>query len=200
MTAGAITAICTGTSNDNACEGVGLYKKASENAQSRAVRSVVEATRNEHGVDPLVWLADAKAKRAALVERINGLTFQLASFNRQLGGKVYGSFAHALRDKLREKRDALREELAAAHVELTAVNAAIGAQKRELGFQDKVQSRREAKEEAERSFEREFFEMARRMLAKDVFDRIVVATIHAVGERGDAAALDAIARRRKVGR
>jgi hypothetical protein len=163
-----------------------MYKKTSDNEQSRARRTVEFSTQNDYGTDPTVFERENNQLIFNLVEQKRALEFKLGQVHRNLK-ECNPPWQHAptalgaeLKRKLLDQRDKIRSELADVMAQLMAAKAQRGDFLRHLRKEVKQSEKKELYEHAERTFEREFMVTAKQMLAGEIFDRIVVATIHRV--------------------
>ena len=148
-----------------------MFKSASKNEQSRMDRHEFTGRRNIYGIDDSAW-RDAHAEKEKLVERKRQVEQDLMKINDQIraAGRQLHTSGRAVNRNLFESWIGRRKKL--VH-DLRKIDDTL--------FEIRKMARqRESVDEL--SFERVFIQTAKKMLAGPVYDRIVKATIHAIGE------------------
>lgn len=148
-----------------------MFKNASDNAQSRARRAVVETTTNSAGVDEdtyrrgegrrdelVIRKKELESKAAAILLTIKQATGRARRTGRYSDGTHWNRWQRDL--------EATKAEIREVERELIPLNTA----------------RRNRMIVNERSFERVFIHLAKEMLAGPVYERLVAAAIHRVKE------------------
>lgn len=161
-----------------------MFKAASSNAVSRDRRLVTESRENTAGIDPSVFRREKTEKESLISQKLllqqksGKLKAQIALAKKRHSLNMNGQVAHAI---------VLKWELERSHigVEIAEVEKRLA----DLKFEARMaaadaMAKNEKKEDG---FDRVFKQMAKEMLAGPVYDRIVLATIHRLGERGVSA-------------
>ena len=161
-----------------------MFKKTSDNTQSREARKVTFSTKSDYGVDPTVFAEGNQKLRDALVGQIKEIEFKLGLIRYQLA-EAYREHNHELRRELLNERDRLREQIADLQLQLAAAKVERDGFLKRTKLEEQRQTRYEHRQEREEAFERTFIHMAKKMLAGEVFDRILIATIHQIREEHD---------------
>jgi|SRR6516165_4852824 hypothetical protein len=86
------------------------------------------------------------------------------------------------RSKLMDERDKLREQIAELRLQYSAARVERDGFLSRARREEHKQTQQERRQEHEESFERMFIHMAKKMLAGELFDRILIATIHQIRE------------------
>jgi hypothetical protein len=165
-----------------------MFKKASDHDQSREFRKVAFSTKNDHGIDPRAFAEQHRQFRERLDGQIREIEFKLGAVQHHLGHSYFERHTEtgrALHRKLLDERDQLNDQLAELRLQLAGANAERNGFLRRIKDEERRGRKQEQRQEREEAFERMFIHMAKKMLAGEVFDRILIATIHQIREEHD---------------
>jgi hypothetical protein len=175
-----------------------MYKKASANQQGRTDRAINVSHHNEHGIDPSAFeMCDAdkdeetirniQLQRANLLERKRQLEQKNVYFTRQLQdarAAYHGDKDEALDYpqfiKIREEKEAIVSEMKDIEQQLSRFRLQLQG----IAHSQNQRRRIIKREQVEfGSYEKIFVQIAQQMLAKPVFERIALATVHRLQEQ-----------------
>jgi hypothetical protein len=161
-----------------------MFKKTSDNQQLRLARiadfgrnnEVIDPSAFKESEDPLLFDAQWKAEHDRLVDlkRQHERAIQQNNDSLEHAAIAYrrrdsSALSQAMFRSLQEKRDRLKKELWELDADIRKHNQ----QKREFDV-----NRSKLQREHKVSFDSAFHSMAKRVLAKPVYQRVLVATIH----------------------
>ena len=149
------------------------FKNQSANTQSRERRKVTQSRVNSGGIDETAFKSDIEIERHQILlnlkkieKKLSQLRGQIATARRRYNHGEHGRVAHDTIQKWEAERADLAQE-AADHTRILT----------EMKWERSLQSEARAVE-----FGSVFKELASEMLAQPVYDRIIQATIHRLGE------------------
>jgi hypothetical protein len=159
-----------------------MFKRASENSQSRTDRAAVHNRTNESGVDPAAFAAahaDPEVDRAKLIRDKTDAEAKLALINAQLR-RAKGAFTGNTRNQSGHEIVAKWESQRATLVgRLNRMNALLS----QMNFDRKT---KHADDEAQHdNLPKVFMAMAREMLADEIYNRVFVAAVHRMRDAAD---------------
>src|SRR5262245_46796709 len=96
-----------------------MFKKTSDNTQSREVRKVTFSSKSDAGVDPTVFTEGNQKLRDALQSQIKDIEFRLGMIRYRLT-EAYRAHDNDLRRELLNERDNLREQIADLQMQMAA--------------------------------------------------------------------------------
>jgi hypothetical protein len=156
-----------------------MFKKTVDYEQGRIRRAVEFNRANESGIDPSALAQQNKIRQSQIYDELKVLEVKLGSLSRSFresdGRTALGAKLH---DALRVEREKLKEQIVILQRELALLKADYE------GFFGKAKGQNQAADRMQwqESFEREFIRMAKAMLANEIFDRILIATIQKIRE------------------
>ena len=173
-----------------------MFKKASDNAQSRTDRNAEFSRHNEAGADPSAFATHPKSRSSMsmdalererilcvnrkqdLEEKMSLCRLQIDRAERAFRDHSENKLSQQLYQKLLNDRDDITARLFQANKEVRANNLALSDLRR-------VEQKPRLKPDRRETFANVFYEIAKEMLATSVVNRITSATIHRIGERLD---------------
>jgi hypothetical protein len=159
-----------------------MYKKANAGAQDRTDRQALVGHINEHGIDPGVFNSldqlNAERLRDQLVLDKKKLEAKCAELKRKIGdaNAVYKGYRRGFIIPTSVFRG-WSAEIEQGKRKILQIEEQLNE------YKDHYRQRNiDADIERQKRFERIFFEMARELLATPIYERILNATLHRVGE------------------
>jgi hypothetical protein len=164
-----------------------MFKETSRASQARALGAALHSTRNTGGVDPTAFKQAAPRGDAPepvtpeqRIERARHrkveLQAALAKLNAQISHAIaqrtlYNTFVpRNIWTGWQNKKAQLIDDIHKLELELSRAKI------------DRSTKAEQSEKHQKETFAREFMKAAKRVLASEVYDRIVTATIHAIGE------------------
>jgi hypothetical protein len=162
---------------------VAMYKKNSGNLQDRARRQTEHSTQNTAGVDMSAFADEAVEVRDRILgEQISQIELKLGRVNALIQESELrrGTFATrsvnpSERARWVQEKRLLMGELNAARLE------------RMKFHQERLRRQKAGRADRDKEFDMVFRAVAKEVLAGPVYDRIITATIHRIGEADNAA-------------
>ena len=154
-----------------------MFKKTSDNTQGRERRKALDTTTNSGGVDETAFAHDPKSRaelRRSLIVKKQALEAKNRLLNRNI---ALAKRRFTYREPGAVSYETVRRwELEKSNIssEITRIDSLITKIKFELIV---------SAEAEQKTFAETFKDMARELLADDVFQRILIATIHRIGEQ-----------------
>lgn len=150
-----------------------MYKNTSDAMQSRALRAVTHDTKSD--LDPSAFKGGSTSPRDAMIARKREVEDEL----RKLSARIQGAKANAYQNsKYQPPATFARWQRERADL-LSEINS-IDNKLREMSHNHRLQRR-----EVGQSFDHVFTDLAKKMLASDVYERIAIAAYHRLGEAAE---------------
>jgi hypothetical protein len=160
-----------------------MYKKSSHNQQSRTERTAEFGTRNNGGVDPTAFAVDYDTERNRLLCRKLDVEDGIRSAKQREVSAMAAHRAHretALSYQMFKK---IQQDIVDLQTELRDIEKSLMRLKQErrtfeIGRQHSTREKRVG-------FDAAFHMMAKSILARPVYERVMIAAIHYLGEEDE---------------